>query len=123
MFNSRRHLLQSFVVVSGALAAAPLLLSQGVPSSPPYKASPNAPNPNFPQGMNGPAPTVPSEKAIYKQNQALMKQDIEKMYALVSELRQDVQLTDTTAVFNVGFVKRAKEVEQLAKRVKDLAKG
>lgn len=123
MLNSRRHLLQSFAVVTGALAASPLLFSQGVPSSVPYKASPNAPNPNFPQGMNGPPPTVGEAKPSYKQYQEQMKVDIEKMYALVAEMRHDVQLTDTAAVFNVNFIKRAKEVEQLAKRVKDLAKG
>lgn len=123
MLNTRRHLLQSFVAVAGAIAASPLFLSgQGHPIPPPLP-SPNAPNPSYPQGLHGVGPTPPDAKAISKQNQAQMKEDIEKMYSLVSELRQDIQTTDTSSVFNLSFVKRAHEIEKLAKQVKDLAKG
>jgi hypothetical protein len=121
--NTRRNLLQSLVAVAGALAAAPLLLSAQSRPVPQPLPSPNAPDPHFPQGINGPGPSTPSQKAIYKQTQVVMKDDIERMYSLVSELRQDVQLTDTTAVFNVSFVKKAQQIEKLAKQVKDLAKG
>jgi len=125
MLNTRRHLLQSFVAVAGAFATAPLLLSgQGSPARPQPIPSPNAPtNPNYPQGLHGPGPTPTDEKAVYKQNQALMKEDIEKMYSLISELRQDVQVTDTSSIFSVSFVKKAQQIEKLAKQVKDLAKG
>jgi hypothetical protein len=124
VLNTRRHLLQSFVAVAGAFATGPILLSGQTPHPTPQPLpSPNAPNPNYPQGLHGPGPTPPDAKAINKQNQALMKEDIEKMYSVVSELRQDIQTTDTTSVFSVSFVKRAKEIEKLAKHVRDLARG
>jgi hypothetical protein len=122
MVNTRRDVLQLFAAGAGAIAAAPLLL-HGQHPMPEYKPSPNAPNPAYPQGMNGPGPTQANEKAIYRQNQAVMKDDIEKMYAIVSELRQDVKVTDTAAIFNIAFVKKAQQVEKLAKQVKDMAKG
>jgi hypothetical protein len=45
------------------------------------------------------------------------------MYAIVSDLRQQLSVTNTTSVLSVDFVKKAHEVEKLAKHVKDLAKG
>jgi hypothetical protein len=73
--------------------------------------------------MNGPGPTPPDQKAIDKQNQAEIRSDVDKMYAIVSDLRQQLSVTNTTSVLSVDFVKKAHEVEKLAKHVKDLAKG
>jgi hypothetical protein len=122
MSQSRRHLLQSFAGFTGALAAAPLLLSQSRPAPQPLP-SPNAPNPNFPQGMNGPGPTGPDQKAINRQNQNQIREDVDKMYALVLELKQELTVTNTSSVLDISFVKKAQQVEKLAKQVKDLAKG
>jgi hypothetical protein len=45
------------------------------------------------------------------------------MYALVSDLKQELGVTNTTSVLSLDFVKKAHEVEKLAKHIKDLAKG
>jgi hypothetical protein len=121
IFQSRRSVLQGLAVFSGFTAiAAPLLLAhQGVAPKP----SPNAPNPQFPNGMNGPKPTGPDQKSIDKSQAAQLRTDVDKLYTLVIDLRQDVSLTSNADVLSLSVVKKAKEIEKLAKQVKDLARG
>lgn len=52
-----------------------------------------------------------------------MRADIDKMYALISDMKQQLSVTNTIVVLPADFVKKAHEVEKLAKHVKDLAKG
>jgi hypothetical protein len=122
MLESRRHLIQSFATFTGIIAVVPTILSAQRPSPQPLP-SPNAPNPAYPQGMNGPGPTQPDQKAIDKQNQAQIRSDVERLYALVSDLRQEVSLTNSANVLSLSVVKKAKEIEKIAKQVKDLARG
>jgi hypothetical protein len=84
--------------------------------------SKNTPNSNVPSGLNGPAVTTPDGKAIDKQNQVEMQAQIEKLYALAFELREQMKITDSTNTLSVDVVKRAREIEKLAKDIKDRAK-
>lgn len=126
MLDTRRQLLRSvasslaFLSVSSRLFAA----SAQSPHSPPQPIpSPNAPNPAYPQGLDGRGPTKPDQKAVERQNQEEIRVDVDKMYALVYDLKEQLGITNTTSVLSVDFVKKAHEVEKLAKHVKDLAKG
>jgi hypothetical protein len=122
MIESRRQLIQYFASFTGiALAGAPLL--RAVENQVPYKPSPNAPNPNYPPGMNGPGPTGPDQKAIDKQNQEQIRSDVDKLYVLVSDLKQEVGLTNSANVLSLSVVKKAKEIEKIAKQVSNLARG
>lgn len=120
MLDNRRQILKSAVCFA---FASKIVLAQGDRPHPQPIPSPNAPNPNYPQGMDGPGPAKPDQKTIDKQNQVEIRSDVDKMYALVSDLRQELGATNTTSVLSVDFVKKAHEVEKLAKHVKDLAKG
>lgn len=123
MLDTRRQLLRSAVSLGVVLSLpARLLMAQRGPTPQPLP-SPNAPNPNFPQGMNGPGPSPEDQKTIDRQNQAEMRADIDKMYALISDMKQQLSVTNTIVVLPADFVKKAHEVEKLAKHVKDLAKG
>jgi hypothetical protein len=122
MLNSRRQLLHSAASFAAFLSVPTRLFPAQSGRSPEYKPSPNAPNPNFPQGMNGPAPKGPDEKAINKQNQEQIRADVDKLYALVSQLKQQLSLTNTSSVLSVSFVKDAKEIEKLARQIRELAK-
>lgn len=73
--------------------------------------------------MDGRGPTKPDQKAVERQNQEEIRADVDKMYALVYDLKEQLGITNTTSVLSVDFVKKAHEVEKLAKHVKDLAKG
>jgi hypothetical protein len=67
--------------------------------------------------MKGPDP-----KAIDRQNQAELRDDIEKLYALVFVLREQMKMTDGTTTMSVTIVKQAQQIEKLAKEIKDRAK-
>jgi hypothetical protein len=119
-FRSRRSVIQGLAAFTGFSAvAAPLLFGQHPQPLP----SPNAPNPQVPNGMNGPKPTGPDQKAIDQAQAAQLRTDVDKLYALITDLRQDVSVTNSANVLSLSVVKKAKEIEKLAKQVKDLARG
>ena len=122
MINTRRQLIFSVTSIAAFLSLRPRLFRVQT-RSPEYHPSPNAPNPNFPQGMNGPGPTPPDPKSINQQNQAEIRADVDKLSALVSDLKQELSVTNTTSVLSVAFVKNAHQIEKLAKHIRELAKG
>jgi len=73
--------------------------------------------------MNGPGPSTPDQRTINKQNLEQLRTDVDKLYSLAVELKQELGVTNTTAVYSVAFVKNAKQIEKLAKEIRDLAKG
>jgi hypothetical protein len=125
MFRSCRSLtiltIAAVMVMSTGSTATP----QARPTFPPVKPvpSPNAPNPNYPPGLNGPEQTGPDAKKINLQNQAEIKADVEKLYDLIGELREQVQRSDANSTLSLSVVKKAQQIEKLAKQVKDRAKG
>jgi len=124
MLHSRRSLL-CLVVSSSALLSSPfrLLARQASHPAPQPLPSPNAPNPNVPQGLEGRPSSSKDQKTLDKQVQQEISSDIEKMAALVAEMKQELAFTNTGSVLSVSFLKQAGEIEKLAKRVKSLAKG
>jgi hypothetical protein len=52
-----------------------------------------------------------------------MRQDIDKLYTLVQQLKEQVDRTDSTSVLSLNLVDSAKKVEDLAKQIRDLARS
>ena len=73
--------------------------------------SPNSPNPPN------------ATKAILEERQKSIKKEVEKLYDLASELKTEVEKTDSTTVLSLAMLKKADEIEKLAKQIKDQAKG
>jgi len=48
---------------------------------------------------------------------------VERLYQLSGDLREEMQKTATTNVLSVQIYKKTEEIEKLAKRLKNLAKG
>ncbi|MDQ1404588.1 MAG: hypothetical protein QOG55_217 [Acidobacteriaceae bacterium] len=125
MFHPRRSLtiisIAAVILVSTASSVTP----QGHPTPTPIvpRPSPNAPNPNYPPGLQGPEQTSPDPKKMNRQNQAEIKADVEKLYELIGELKEEVERSDANSTLSVGVVKKAHQIEKLAKQVKDRAKG
>ncbi len=42
---------------------------------------------------------------------------------MVSELKDQIEKTDSSSTLSVSVVKKAQQIEKLAKQIKDLAKG
>ncbi len=126
MPESRRHLLTALVGAAGVFAVEPLLAGLQAPppgsgGSPKAKVYPNGRDPNVMQGNDD--PSRPDPKAIARANQVTIKTDITKLYEMVSELKEQVDKTDATATLSISIVKKAQQIEKLAKQIKELAKG
>jgi hypothetical protein len=124
MYQSRRSM-----VITGLGGLWALLLRSKVTSA---QGSALLQNPSLPanprrernpEDPNGPLPAGASKKAVLEQHQKDIKKDIEKLYELATQLKDEVEKTDATSVLSLGMVKKAEEIEKLAKQIKDHAKG
>lgn len=62
-------------------------------------------------------------KALLEANQKDIKKNIEKLYQLASELKAEVEKTDSVQVLSVVMLKKAEEIEKLAKGIRSRAIG
>lgn len=123
VIRSRRSLL-----IAGAASVAATVggnfVSGESPQTPQYRPSPNAPeNPNAPAGMNGPEIIHPDKGAPSNVNQVQIVGMVHQLFKLSGELQEEVDRTDLKATFPVSVVKKAQQIEKLAKQIKDRAKG
>lgn len=122
MYPSRRRLL-----VNGGAAVGALLLpwkitsAQDATQDPPISPRTRRDGPEDPS--HSPLPAGANTKALLEQHQKDIKKDIEKLYDLATQLKAEVEKTDATTVLSLGMVKKAEEIEKLAKQIKDHAKG
>jgi hypothetical protein len=115
--------------IAGGLVAAPAVFTlargfvfaqgtrspQGAPQQPPQPGTP----------VQDPALTPDLKldpKTTLKRNQAQIRDDVEKLYALALELRTQVETTETTQVLSLPMIQKAEQIEKLAKQVKTLAR-
>jgi hypothetical protein len=120
MPESRRHLLTALCGAAGVLAVEPLLAGLQAPA-PRAKVYPNGRDPNANIGIEDPSRL--DAKAIARANQIEIRTDIAKLYEMVSDLKGEIEKTDATATLSISVVKKAQQIEKLAKHIKDLAKG
>jgi hypothetical protein len=76
-------------------------------------------SPDSPNSPNTPNAT----KAILEERQKSIKKEVERLYDLASDLKTEVEKTDSTTVLSLAMLKKADEIEKLAKQIKDQAKG
>ena len=73
--------------------------------------------------MDPSLPAAATKKALLEQRQKDIKKDIEKLFDLVTQLKAEVEKTDATTTLSLAMVRRAEEIEKLARQIKDYAKG
>jgi peptidoglycan hydrolase CwlO-like protein len=122
MRESRRRILMTIVGAAGALAARPLVFAQARTSSPAPIPSPNAPDPHNPGGLDG-LQAQKDSPVPNPQNQKQIRDDVEKLYEMVSDLRKQVESTDANSMLSLSLVKKAQQIEKLAKQIRERAKG
>jgi hypothetical protein len=64
-----------------------------------------------------------ANKSMLEERQKNIRRDVEKLYNLASQLKSEVDKTDSTTVLSVAMLKKAEEIEKLARQIKDRAKG
>jgi hypothetical protein len=123
MTCSRRALMFALAGGAGALVAGSALYSQPQRPDIQPRPSPNTPDPDHPWGLAGHGERPTDRKAIAIQHQAEVRTDVEKLYVLITELKEQVEKSDVNLTLSVSVVKKSHEIEKLAKHVKELAKG
>jgi hypothetical protein len=122
MRASRRRLLLTFSVglggvflrLQGAGAQAPTPTPRSRPVLPGTASDDDTPtNPNLPN----------PNKTLLEERQKNIKKEVERLYQLASELKTQVEKTDATTTLSLIMLKKAEEIEKLAKQIKDNAKG
>ena len=70
-----------------------------------------------------PTPPRSPTKALLEANEKDIKKNIEKLYQLATDLKVEVEKTDSSQVLSLAMVKKAEEIEKLAHEIKSRAKG
>jgi len=114
MRNSRRR----FVIALWALGvpfgilARTLAAQAPPPRLPPLKDKEDDPN----------SPKIDTT-AILEANQKDIKKNVERLFQLASELKTEVEKTDSAHVLSLALLKKTEEIEKLAKDIRSRAKG
>lgn len=60
---------------------------------------------------------------MLEENQKDIKKKVEKLYDLATELKAEVDKTDSSKVLSLNLVRKAEEIEKLARDIKNRSKG
>ncbi|HWZ98550.1 MAG TPA: twin-arginine translocation signal domain-containing protein [Candidatus Dormibacteraeota bacterium] len=118
MDGTRRDVLKFLAGAAGmATLGAWLAKGQDVSQRDPSKTSASG-DPNADPGLES-----KRVKAVLEQNQKDMKKNIERLFQLATELKDEVEKTDATTVLSMTMLKKTEEIEKLAHQIRDRAKG
>lgn len=109
--------------VSAIFLAAASLVWLGVAA---FSQNPPPLREHKPASEQGPAetPEVPSaNKHMLDENEKEIKKKVERLYDLASELKAEVEKTDSSKVLSLNLIKKAEEIEKLAHEIKSRSKG
>jgi hypothetical protein len=113
MRNSRR----SFVVALCAMGVLARALGAQAPNRPAQ------PNPTPRERDDDPNSPKLDTKAILEANEKGIKKNVERLFQLASELKTEVEKTDSAQVLSLALLKKTEEIEKLAKEIRTRAKG
>jgi len=69
-----------------------------------------------------PLPVENGKQEVDKQNQQEIRLEVQRLYAMATELKDEVDRTNSNAILSLSVVKRAQDIEKLAKQIRDRAK-
>ena len=122
MEPSRRRLLFISSAAAVGLFFAPANGGAQNPTPTPRGGRPRPENPEDTSDTSNPNFPNPT-KTLLEERQKNIKKDVEKLYDLASQLKTEVEKTDSTSVLSLAMLKKAEEIEKLARQIKDHAKG
>lgn len=123
MTETRRHWLIAGVSALSLVTVMPLFSSPQVPGGtrPELHPYPNGRDPNSDSSRDEPTHLDP--KAITQENQRTLRADVAKLYEMAAELKREVEKTDSNSTLSLSLVKKAQQIEKLAKEIKNLARS
>ena len=94
-----------------------------LPARPESAQNPGVPKIDQPTPSDQGKPTAKEAKEILKQNKHQIEENVEKIYQLAGELKDEVEKTDAANTSSLPMIQKAEQIEKLAKQVKNLARG
>jgi hypothetical protein len=119
----KRHFLTVMIPMALFSSAGIASAQNGLPARPESAQNPEPPKINQPMPNDEIKPNSKEAKDILKQNQRQIKENVERIYKLAEELKDEVEKTDATNTLSLPMVQKAEQIEKLAKQVKNLARG
>lgn len=98
-----------------ALCGASEAASQQVPATASGEESPDA--------KLDPRLDPKRTKIILEQKQKDIKKDIQRLFQLATELKDEIEKTDAVNTLSLPLLKKTDEIERLARQIRDKAKG
>ncbi|MGC1418092.1 MAG: hypothetical protein WA817_22580 [Candidatus Acidiferrum sp.] len=126
MAGTRRGFLMTLVVAAICSVAADRSVFAQVRKNNPFPSPPQSAETENPAETAAAAAKSDSNKATklaLEQYEKVFREDVERLYQLASELKEEVGKTPTAEVFSVQMYRRAEAIEKLAKQLKVKAKG
>ena len=71
------------------------------------------------ENENNNLPSPMGRKAVLEENEKDIKKKIAKLYQRAGELKDEVEKTDSVKVLSVSMVRKAEEIEKLAKDIRN----
>jgi hypothetical protein len=120
MQPERRHFLANIVVT---LAGAKTVWA-GNQRQPPWSQSPQFPDVSGSRRPRPDAPEAPAAdpKVQLKESEKKLRRDVDHLLELANQLKDEADGTEQTEVLSLSLVKKAEEIEKLAKQIKDLVR-
>lgn len=122
MRQTRRNFFVSAAVMSSSLALPRGVFPGQNPPTPPPKPEPGY-TPNPAEVYSHPAEAAAAKRARLLENEKEFRQEVERLYRLASDLREELGKTPTAEVFSVHMVKETEQIEKLAKSLRSKARS
>jgi len=121
MTETRRRMLTAFVGSAVFLPVKPFLGwlqdNSHVVKPHPY---PDGRDPSAPPVLDSPSRVNP--KAIEMEREKEFRANVAKLYDLAAQLKEEVETTNTNSTLSLTVMKKAQQIEKLAKEIKNLAR-
>jgi hypothetical protein len=122
--RTRRNLIGTMTTLAGVILAETFYLKPrtGAAQIPQPMPSPNAPsNQNIPGGLENPKVSDPNGPPTRVMSPEQIAANVEQLYKLALDLKIEVEQTNLSVTLPVDFVKKAQQIEKLAKQIRQHA--
>lgn len=121
MLDTRRKFL-TLLAGAGTLAVADAVAVMAQ-TKPQTQGRPLPPDPSLDADEPAAPPRKSSTKLMLEANEKDIKKNIETLYQLATDLKSEVEKTDSSQVLSLTLMKKAEEIEKLAHDIRVRAKG
>jgi hypothetical protein len=117
--NTRRGFLAGLAIIGAMPGLQTGLSAAQMPQSPQASQDKNGQPRTMPDSPNAPS----AEKHMLDENEKEIKKKVDRLYELATELKAEVDKTDSSKVLSLNMLKKTEEIEKLAKEIHGRAKG